>query len=126
MNKKSAQSMLVMLVILIFAFSTAVQAGEIIYKNDIADRVVPKEVIVKTGENVIVMVDSSESMAAENKTFHKSYYELEKEALKAGFERMPDLGYNFGIYKFTPWEVLHPMQKFDALHVPARATLARP
>lgn len=114
MNKKSVQSMLVMTVILIFAVGTAVQAGEIIYQNDISDKVVPLEVVVKTGENVIVMVDSSESMAADNKTFHKSYYDLEKEALKAGFERMPDLGYNFGIYKFTPWEVLYPMQKFDA------------
>jgi len=114
MNRKSVQSMLVMLVILIFAVGTAVQAGEIIYENDISEKVVPLEVVVKTGENVIVMVDSSESMAAENKTYHKSYYDLEKQALKAGFERMPDIGYNYGIYNFTPWKVLSPMQKFDA------------
>jgi OOP family OmpA-OmpF porin len=103
-----------MLVILIFTLGTAVQAGEIIYKNDISDKVVSKEVLVKTADNVIVMVDSSGSMAAENKTFKKPYYEVEKEALRAGFERLPEIGYNLGIYKFTPWEVLYPMQKFDA------------
>ena len=71
MNKKSIQSMLVMLVIFIFAVGTAVQAGEIIYKNDIVDKVVPKEVLVKTADNVIMLVDTSESMAATNKT-HKA------------------------------------------------------
>jgi Protein of unknown function (DUF2860)/von Willebrand factor type A domain len=103
-----------MLVILVFAAGTTVQAGEIIYKNDIVDKVVPKEELVKTADNIVVMVDSSASMAAEDKTFHKPYYELEKEALKAGFERLPDLGYNVGVCQFTPWEVLFPMQKFDA------------
>jgi OOP family OmpA-OmpF porin len=53
-------------------------------------------------------------MAAINKTYKKPYYELEKEALKTGMGRLPDLGFNVGIYKFTPWEVLYPMQKFDA------------
>ena len=114
MDKKSVQRTLVMLVILVFAAGTAVQAGEIIYKNDIVDKVVPKEELVKTADNIVVMVDSSASMAAEDKTFHKPYYELEKEALKTGFERLPDLGYNVGVYQFTPWEVLYPMQKFDA------------
>jgi OOP family OmpA-OmpF porin len=53
-------------------------------------------------------------MAAQNKTYKKPYYALEKEALEAGFGRLPDLGYNVGIYKFTPWEALYPVQKFDA------------
>jgi len=114
MYNKSVLFTSVMLVILIFTLGTAVQAGEIIYKNDISDKVVSKEVLVKTADNVIVMVDSSGSMAAENKTFKKPYYEVEKEALRAGFERLPEIGYNLGIYKFTPWEVLYPMQKFDA------------
>ena len=114
MHKKAVQLTLFMLAIWIFTFGGVVQAGEIIYKNDIVDKVVPKEVLVKTADNVVVMVDTSESMAAINKTHKKSYYELEKEALKTGFERLPDLGYNVGIYRFTPWEAIYPMQKFDA------------
>ena len=114
MNEKLVQWTLVMLVILVFAAGSAVQAGEIVYKNDIVNKTVPKEELVKTADNVVVMVDTSESMAAINKTHKKSYYELEKEALKTGFERLPDLGYNVGIYRFTPWEAIYPMQKFDA------------
>jgi OOP family OmpA-OmpF porin len=114
MNKKSVQWTLVILMILVFAVGTTVQAGEIIYKNDIQNMVVSKEALVKTADNVIFLVDTSESMAATNKTHKKSFYELEKAALKTGFERLPDLGYNVGVYRFTPWEVIYPMQKFNA------------
>jgi hypothetical protein len=114
MDKKSIQSTMLMLVVLVFAAGNAAQAGEIIFENDIRDKVVPKEVLAKTADNVIVLVDTSSSMAAENKAHHKSYYELEKAALEAGFTRLPDLGYNVGVYRFTPWEALYPMQKFDA------------
>ena len=79
--------MLFMLVILVFTFGSGIQAGEIVYTDDIRENVVDKEVLVKTADNVIVMVDSSSSMAAINKTYKKPYYELEKEALKAGQAR---------------------------------------
>jgi len=114
MYKKSVQSMLFTFAVMVFTVSGVVQAGEIIYKDDITENVVPKEVLVKTADNVIVMVDSSESMSAINKTYKKPYYDLEKEALVAGFDRLPDLDYNVGVYKFTPWEALYPVQKFDA------------
>ena len=109
----------VVVMILLFAVGSAVQAGEIIYADDITQNVVNKEVLVKTADNVIVLVDSSSSMSAENKTYKKPYYDLEKTALKTGFERLPDLGYNVGVYRFTPWEALYPMQKFDRAAVEA-------
>ncbi|UCE55027.1 MAG: OmpA family protein [Desulfobacterales bacterium] len=117
MNEKSAQLTLVMLVILVFTVGGGVQAGEIIYADDIRENVINKEVLVRTADNVIVLVDTSSSMAATNKTYKKSYYELEQAALTTGFARLPDLGYNVGVYRFTPWEVLYPMQKFDAAGV---------
>jgi len=114
MNKKFAILSSVMLMFLVFAISSGVQAGEIIYADDIRENVISKEVLVKTADNVIVLVDSSSSMAATNKAYKKPYYELEREALKTGFTRLPDLGYNVGVYRFTPWEELYSMQKFDA------------
>jgi OOP family OmpA-OmpF porin len=117
MPKKSVKSILFTFVVLVFTFGGGVQAGEIIYADDIRENVVNKEVLVKTADNVIVMADSSKSMAAMNKRYKRPYYDLEKDALKTGFGRLPDLGYNVGIYKFTPWEALYPVQKFDAARV---------
>ena len=114
MNKKSFQLSLVLMAVFVFALGSGVQAGEIIYADDIRQDVITKEVLVRNADNIIVLVDSSKSMAAISKTYKKPYYELEKEALTRGFSRLPDLGYNLGVYKFTPWEVLYPMQKFDA------------
>ena len=114
MYKKSfLWTFMVTLGILVFAAGTAVQAGEIIYADDIVQNVVPKEVLVKTADNVIVLVDSSSSMSAENQKKRKPNYQLEREALESGFSRLPDLGYNVGVYQFTPWQVIYPVQQFD-------------
>ena len=101
MHKKSVQSIFFMFVTLVFTFSGGVQAGEIIYTDDIRENVITKEVLVKTADNVIVLVDTSSSMTAMNKNYKKTYYELEKEALTTDFGRLPDLGYNVGIYKWA-------------------------
>jgi OOP family OmpA-OmpF porin len=103
-----------MVALLVFFGGSAVQAGEIIYSDDVRDNVVTKEVLARTADNIVVLVDTSSSMAATNKAHKKTYYELEKAALEAGFKNLPDLGYNVGVYRFTPWEVIYPMQKFDA------------
>ena len=113
MYKKSIMLTLVMLGILVFAVGSGVQAGEIIYIDDIRENVISKEVLVRTADNVIVMVDTSSSMSAINKTYKKTYYTLERKALSGGISRLPDLGYNVGIYRFTPWEAIYPVQKFD-------------
>jgi len=89
-------------------------AAEIITAEDIKEEIVTKEVLVKTADNVIVLVDTSSSMAPVSKNYRpKTKYQLEKESLTAGIERLPDLGFNVGIYSFTPWNAVYPMQKFD-------------
>ncbi|MGD9078766.1 MAG: OmpA family protein [Desulfobacterales bacterium] len=113
MFKKAFMLTLVMLGSIVFAVGSGVQAGEIIYIDDIREKIVANEVLVRTADNVIVLVDSSSSMSALNKRYKKSYYELEQSALTTGFTRLPDLGYNVGIYRFTPWEAVYPVQKFD-------------
>jgi len=117
MNKKFASLSSVMLMFLVFAVSGGVHAGEIIYADDIRENVIPISSLVKTADNVVVLVDTSSSMAATNKTYKKPYYELEQAALTNEFAQLPDLGYNVGLYRFTPWEALYPMQKFDAAGV---------
>ncbi len=60
MYKKTVLSTLVMFGILVFTVGGGVQAGEIIYADDIRENVITKEVLVRTADNVIVLVDTSD------------------------------------------------------------------
>jgi len=113
MRRNYLKSILMALAVCV-AFGGWESAAEIIMAEDIKEEIVTKEVLVKTADNVIVLVDTSSSMAPVSKNYRpKTKYQLEKESLAAGIERLPDLGYNVGIYSFTPWKAIHPMQKFD-------------
>ena len=93
-------------------------AAEIIYQDDIVTNVVTRDVLVRTGDNVIILVDASSSMEFSHRKHNKANYELEKAALAAGNSRMPDIGYNVGIYNFSPsWKEIYPVQKFDAAKI---------
>ncbi len=92
--------------------------AEIIYQEDIIQNVVTKDVLVRTADNVIVLVDASSSMDTAHRKYKKTNYQMEKEALAAGVSRLPDLGYNVGVYNFSPtWKEIYPVQKFDAAKV---------
>jgi len=104
----------------VLGFNPTGNAAEIIYQEDIMQNVVTKDVLVRTADNVIVLVDASSSMAFSHRKFKKTNYELEKEALAAGNSRLPDLGYNVGVYNFSPsWKEIYPVQKFDAAKLSA-------
>ena len=119
MYKNSLGLTLAVLAILVFAFGSTVQAGEIIFAEDIKQNVITTEVLVRAADNVIVLVDSSSSMGETDKSRTKMNYELEREALSGGLQRLPDLGYNIGVYRFTPWEVVYPIQKTSPAAVAA-------
>jgi len=98
----------------------AANAAEIIYEDDIVEKIVTKDVLVRTADNVIVLVDASSSMDFQHRKYKKPNYQMEKEALQAGFTRLPDLGYNVGVYTHSPsWKEIYPVQKFDAAKLSA-------
>jgi len=100
--------------------STTGNAAEIIYQEDVVQNVVTKDVLVRTADNVIVLVDASSSMDFTHRKYKKTNYVMEKEALSAGISRLPDLGYNVGVFAFSPeWKEIFPVQKFDAAKLSA-------
>jgi OmpA-OmpF porin, OOP family len=119
--KRVKLSWLVALVsLVVLGFNVPGNAAEIIYQDDIVTNVVTKDVLVRTADNVIILVDASSSMDFSHRKFKKTNYVLEKEALAAGNSRMPDIGYNVGIYNFSPsWKEIYPVQKFDAAKISA-------
>ena len=104
----------------VFGFIPTGNAAEIIYQEDIAQNVVTKDVLVRTADNVIVLVDASSSMETTHRKYKKTNYQMEREALQAGFTRLPDLGYNVGVYTHSPsWKEIYPVQKYDAAKLSA-------
>ena len=117
MKRNTALVWFSVLFALVLVAGTRIQAGEIVYADDIRDNVVTMTSLVKMADNIIVLLDTSGSMARPNKALNKSYYELQVEALTKGVNRLPNLGDNLGVYRFTPWEALYPIQPFDATKV---------
>jgi OOP family OmpA-OmpF porin len=94
----------------------ATQAGafEIITKEDIVKKIVPKEDFIKTADNFIVLMDTSQSMNHRwQKDSTKSKLEVAKEILVNGERALPDLGYNAALYEFSPTAALYPMGPLD-------------
>lgn len=93
---------------------TQATAFEIITKEDIVQKTVMKTDFIKTADNFIVLMDTSQSMNHRwQKDSTKSKLEVAKEILINGDERLPDLGYNAALYEFSPFEALYPMGPFD-------------
>ena len=94
--------------------ATQAAAFEIITKEDIIQKTVMKEDFIKTADNFIVLMDTSESMNhrwAKDST--KSKLEVAKEILINAEQALPDLGYNAALYEFSPTEALYPMGPLD-------------
>jgi OOP family OmpA-OmpF porin len=94
----------------------AIQAGafEIITEEDIVQKTVMKEDFIKTADNFIVLMDTSQSMNHRwQKDSTKSKLEVAKEILMNGEKNLPDLGYNAALYEFSPFEALYPMGPLD-------------
>lgn len=115
-NNKLLNLSMTMLCGLILAGLMVVQvsAFEIITQEDIIQKTVTKEDFIKTADNFIVLMDTSQSMNhrwAKDST--QSKLEVAKEILVNGEQALPDLGYNAALYEFSPTEVLYPMGPLD-------------
>jgi OOP family OmpA-OmpF porin len=94
--------------------ATQALAFEIITKEDIVQKTVMKTDFIKTADNFIVLMDTSQSMNHRwQKDSTKSKLEVAKEILINGEQALPDLGYNAALYEFSPFEALYPMGPLD-------------
>lgn len=94
--------------------ATQAPAFEIITKEDIVQKTVEKTDFIKTADNFIVLIDTSQSMNYRwQKDSTRSKLEVAKEILVNGEQSLPDLGYNAALYEFSPFEALYPMGPLD-------------
>jgi len=88
-------------------------AAEAVVEKEKVPGVVITEEIIKTADNFIVLFDSSSSMKAPFKDTGLTTLDAAKKLLKDRNEILPDLGYNAGLYLFTPFTPIYMMQKYD-------------
>ena len=94
--------------------ATQAAAFEIITEEDMVQKTVMKEDFIKTADNFIVLMDTSQSMNHRwQKDSTRSKHEVAKEILVNGERALPDLGYNAALYEFSPFEALYPMGPLD-------------
>jgi OOP family OmpA-OmpF porin len=111
MNNFGQRTVALLSLLAALAFAANASALEILTKEDIQQKIIDREDFVKTADNFIVMFDASRSMAAPfMKGDSRSKYDMAKEILRAGAERLPDLGFYGGLYLFAPSvKEVHPV-----------------
>jgi OOP family OmpA-OmpF porin len=91
-------------------------AAEIVTEEDIQKNVVREENFIKLADNFIVLFDASNSMKRQyEKNLPESRYEIARKILKEKINQIPDLGYNAGLYLYTPYKELEPMGPLDKM-----------
>ena len=91
-------------------------AAEIITEEDLIKKVVIEENFIKLADNIIVLFDASNSMKRQyKKGSPESRYELARAILKDKVAKLPDLGFNAGLYLYTPYTELKPMAPLDKM-----------
>jgi OOP family OmpA-OmpF porin len=102
-------------ILLVGFLAGTLPAAEIITETDIVEKVVQKEDFIKTADNFIILFDSSSSMKEfVNKGTKETKYDVVKKILGERQRVLPDLGYNAGLYIYTPWQEVYPMGPYDA------------
>ncbi|UCD32051.1 MAG: OmpA family protein [Desulfobacterales bacterium] len=110
-DSKCRSVMLVVLLLIVFVGSSF--AAEVTVEKKTVSGVVLTEDIIKTADNFIVMFDSSGSMAKPYKNTGLTTLEAAEQLLIERNEILPDLGYNAGLYLYTPFKPIYPIQRYN-------------
>jgi OOP family OmpA-OmpF porin len=93
--------------------ATSSPAAEILTAEDFKQMIVTEEHLVKTADNGIVLFDASSSMKRPYGDTGRSMYEVAVDELKGAAGRFPEIGHNIGLYTYSRWKPIYPVQRFD-------------
>jgi OOP family OmpA-OmpF porin len=98
----------------VFAAVCATQAAEqVVTKTTTIATPYVAEDYVRTADNFVVLFDASGSKGETYKNTGRTKVELSKKVLRDQAATLPDLGFNAGIYLYTPWKASYPMQRYN-------------
>ena len=111
-SKKMIISVFIGLILVCFMTGN-LPAAEVITETQTIPVVMTEETAVKVADNFIIMYDSSGSMMGTYKDTSIVKIDMEKKILEDMIEALPDLGFNAGLYNFTPWQPYYPMARYN-------------
>ena len=115
MQIKSFTLPMIISILLVGIFAGTLPAAEVITEKDIVEKKVQKEDFIKTADNFIILFDSSSSMNEfVNKGTKETKYDVVRKILAERQKVLPDLGYNAGLYIYTPFQEVYPIGPYDA------------
>ena len=110
--KKSIVFQLIVIIAAVSMFTaTQGSAFEILTAEDFKQNIVTKDILIRTADNFIVLYDASGSMGDEYKEGIKKI-DAELQILQQQNEILPELGYNAGLYTFTPFKTYYDMKTY--------------
>ena len=110
--KRNIIFQLVVIIAAVSIFTVAqVSAFEIITAEDFKQNIITKDILIRTADNFIVLYDASGSMGDDYKEGIKKI-DAELQILEQQNEILPELGYNAGLYLFTPFKPYYEMKTY--------------
>lgn len=88
-------------------------ALEILTEEDFVTGVVVEKQLVRLADNAIFLLDTSSSMNNDFGNTGKSKHEVAIAEFKKRNAYFPEIGHKIGIYEYTPWKEIYPVQTFD-------------
>ncbi len=107
------QSKRISVICLCMLVSIPALAAEIITKEDITLNVIRIDQLFRLTDNAIFLLDTSSSMNEKYRDTGKSRLNVLINELKARNALIPELGYNFGVFVYTPWKPIYEVQPYD-------------
>ena len=111
MKKNLILQLFVIIVSVVIVTVTQVSAFEIITVEDFKKEIITKDMLIKTADNFIVLFDASGSMTDPYKEGVQKL-DAELQILAQQNAILPELGYNAGLYLFTPFKTYYEMQPY--------------
>ena len=100
-------------VILIGASVMTVQAAGVITRDVIEKEILTEVDFIKTANNFVILFDSSSSTNGMLEGTNMTKIQAAKQMLIERNQLLPDLGFNAGVYTYTPWKAYYGMQRYD-------------
>lgn len=105
---------LLMFVAAVFLMAlSGANAAEIITEDVLVEKVLIEQDFIKNADNFVIFFSSAQKMTEEYKGTGKSWAAVAKQMLREKNALFPDLGYNAGLYTYTPFRKLYGMQPYD-------------